>query len=155
MRVAPACGMPLLDQNRPDGRWYRASSRLPIIDFICRARGPTVSVQEASLARNSILRRPQKIYETSTARLRAAVDISVMKVHIEGMRMRLDATSARDLARPSCEIVDRTTDQVIDRRGLLSKSRSAVAAAENELVLSEAIDCLRFNAPSTVTLARR
>ena len=62
-------GKPILDQNRPDGRWYRASSRLPIIDFICRARGPTVSVQEASLARNSILRPPQKIYETSTARL--------------------------------------------------------------------------------------
>jgi len=53
----------------------------------------------------------------------------------------LDSTPARNLPRPSCEIVDRTTDQVIDTRSPLSKSRSAAAASENELVLSEQIDC--------------
>ena len=36
-------GKPTRDQNRPDGRWYRASSRLPIIDFICSARGHRIS----------------------------------------------------------------------------------------------------------------
>jgi hypothetical protein len=112
-------------------------------------------VQEASLVRNSILRRPQKNLRDEHSKVKGCRRHLGDEGSHEGMRMRLDATSARDLARPSCEIVDRTTDQVIDTRGRLSKSRPAVAAAENELVLSEAIDCLRFNAPSTVTLARR
>jgi hypothetical protein len=68
-------------------------SASPSLTLSAVAQGLTVSVQEASLVRNSILRRPRKIHETSTARL---------QVDDEGSHLRhedeLDSASARNLA---------------------------------------------------------
>ena len=64
MRKAPAVGPLSIKIVRMVGD-TGAFIRLPIVDFIFRARGPIKSVQEASLDRNSILRRAPEMRSLS------------------------------------------------------------------------------------------
>jgi hypothetical protein len=94
-------------------------------------------VQEASLVRNSILRRLAKIQETSTARLQGAVDISVMNVHIEDMRM---SSAPRTLTISGVRVAKSSIARPINDRHGWAHFRNPhlpQAALENELVLSE------------------